>query len=189
MAALRRRDRERWRALAPGLTPGDGRGRVSKIMRNQDLVLGREQNAGSITAFRNTIGLPGRLSVRLQPNHPTDDAAGIAASILDGLLLGSGDAVIGINPATDSVAAIWRRCCDCWTTLIAGYEIPTQACVLTHVTTTMRCIERGAPVDLVFQSIAGTEAANRSFGVDLWRCWTRRARRRCRCSAARSATT
>jgi ethanolamine ammonia-lyase large subunit len=118
------------------------------------------------TAFRDTIGLPGRMSTRLQPNHPTDDPAGILASILDGLLLGSGDAVIGVNPATDNLAQLGdmvRRLSD----LIARFEIPTQSCVLTHVTSSLRMIEAGAPVDLVFQSIAGTEAANASFGVNL----------------------
>ena len=151
-------------ALAPGLTP-EMAAAVSKLMRLQDLVL----VAGKCrvkTAFRSTIGLPGRLSTRLQPNDPTDDPAGIAASLLDGLLYGCGDAVIGINPASDSVPAV----CDLLQMLdriIAKYAIPTQACVLTHITTTLAAIERGLPVDLVFQSIAGTEQANRSFGIDL----------------------
>jgi ethanolamine ammonia-lyase large subunit len=117
-----------------------------------------------ITRFRSTIGVGGRLASRLQPNHPTDDAKGIAASILDGLLYGCGDAVIGINPATDNlqqVSALLQMLDD----IIARYRIPTQSCVLTHVTTTMQAIERGVPVDLVFQSIGGTEATNRSFGV------------------------
>ena len=151
-------------ALAPGLTP-EMVAAVSKIMANQDLILAA-QKVRVVTRFRNTLGLPGRLSVRLQPNHPTDDARGIAASIVDGLLYGCGDAVIGINPATDSPAAcaeLLRLTDD----LIREYEIPTQSCVLAHVTTTLRCIEAGAPVDLVFQSIAGTQAANRSFGIDL----------------------
>jgi ethanolamine ammonia-lyase large subunit len=119
-----------------------------------------------VTRFRNTLGLAGRLSVRLQPNHPTDDPRGIAASILDGLLYGCGDAVIGINPATDSPATCAKllRLVD---RLRTEYEIPTQSCVLTHVTTTMQCMERGDPVDLVFQSIAGTELANKSFGINL----------------------
>ena len=118
------------------------------------------------SAFRNTIGLRGRMSARLQPNHPYDDARGISASILDGLMLGSGDACIGINPASDDPAVIGGllRLLD---EIIARLKIPTQACVLTHVTTTLGLIEQGVPVDLVFQSIAGTEAANRSFGVDL----------------------
>ncbi len=151
-------------ALRPGLTP-EMAAAVSKICRLQDLVA-IAAKCRVTTAFRNTIGLPGRLSVRLQPNHPVDDPRGVAASTLDGLLLGAGDAVIGVNPATDSVAAT--------TTLLkmlddvrARYAIPTQTCVLAHVTTALRCIEEGAPVDLVFQSIAGTQAANTSFGIDL----------------------
>jgi ethanolamine ammonia-lyase large subunit len=151
-------------ALAPGLTP-EMAAAVSKLMSNQDLILAASK-ARVVTRFRNTIGLPGTLAVRLQPNHPTDDPQGIAASILDGLMYGCGDAVIGINPATDSPGA-----CDALLRLIdrliREYEIPTQSCVLAHVTTTLRCMERGSPVDLVFQSIAGTEAANRSFGIDL----------------------
>ena len=141
-----------------------------------------------VTRFRNTIGLPGRLSVRLQPNHPTDDPRGIAASILDGLLLGCGDAVIGINPATDSPARAHALLRDARRDP-QQLEIPTQSCVLAHVTTTLELIASGAPVDLVFQSIAGTEAANRSFGIDLAAARPRRARRRCRSAAARSATT
>jgi len=151
-------------ALAPGVTP-EMAAAVSKIMRNQDLILAASK-CHVTTAFRDTIGLPGRMSTRLQPNHPTDDPAGILASILDGLLLGSGDAVIGVNPATDNLAQLGdmvRRLSD----LIARFEIPTQSCVLTHVTSSLRMIEAGAPVDLVFQSIAGTEAANASFGVNL----------------------
>jgi ethanolamine ammonia-lyase large subunit len=151
-------------ALRPGLTP-EMVAAVSKLMRLQDLVAVAAK-CRVVTRFRNTIGLPGRLSVRLQPNHPTDDPHGVAASTLDGLLLGAGDAVIGVNPATDSV--------DAACTLLAmldevreRYAIPTQTCVLAHVTTSLRAIERGAPVDLVFQSIGGTEAANASFGVSL----------------------
>jgi ethanolamine ammonia-lyase large subunit len=138
---------------------------VSKLMRNQDLIL-IAKKCSVTTRFRNTIGLPGRMSTRLQPNHPFDDARGITASILDGLLLGSGDACIGINPASDDPATIGRllRLLD---EIIARLRIPTQGCVLTHVTTTLKLIGEGFPVDLVFQSIAGTEAANRSFGVDL----------------------
>jgi ethanolamine ammonia-lyase large subunit len=138
---------------------------VSKLMRNQDLILAASK-CRVVTRFRNTLGLAGRLSVRLQPNHPTDDAAGIGASILDGLLYGCGDAVIGINPATDS-PDMAIRLLEMLDRLIAEYEIPTQSCVLAHVTTSIAAIERGAPVDLVFQSIAGTEAANASFGVSL----------------------
>ncbi|MBK9518490.1 MAG: ethanolamine ammonia-lyase subunit EutB [Anaeromyxobacter sp.] len=157
-------DAPRLAALAPGLTP-EMVAAVSKLMRNQDLVL----VAGKCrvtTRFRNTIGLPGRLSVRLQPNHPTDDPAGIAASVVDGLAYGCGDAVIGVNPATDSVAsmeALVRQLAD----LIERLELPTQSCVLAHVTTALRVMARGAPVDLVFQSVGGTEATNRSFGVSL----------------------
>ena len=139
---------------------------VSKLMRNQDLILAASK-CRVVTRFRNTLGLAGRLSVRLQPNHPTDDPAGIGASILDGLLYGCGDAVIGINPATDSPDTVDSAAWKCSTELIAAYEIPTQSCVLAHVTTQIAAIERGAPVDLVFQSIAGTEAANASFGVTL----------------------
>jgi len=151
-------------ALAPGLTP-EMAAAVSKLMSNQDLILAASK-ARVVTRFRNTLGLPGTLAVRLQPNHPTDDPRGIAASILDGLLYGCGDAVIGINPATDSPAACTTllRLTD---RLIREYEIPTQSCVLAHVTTSLRCLEAGEPLDLVFQSIAGTEAANRSFGIDL----------------------
>lgn len=150
--------------LAPGLTP-EMVAAVCKIMGNQDLILVAKK-CRVVTAFRSTIGLPGRLSVRLQPNHPTDDPHGIAASTLDGLLYGCGDAVIGINPATDSVPAVETllRLLD---ELIHRYEIPTQSCVLAHVTTTLECIARGAPVDLAFQSIAGTQAANQSFGISL----------------------
>jgi ethanolamine ammonia-lyase large subunit len=150
--------------LSRGITP-EMAAAVSKLMRNQDLILAAKK-CRTTTAFRDTIGLAGRMSVRLQPNHPFDDAKGITASILDGLLLGSGDACIGINPASDDPATIGTllRLLDA---LIARLNIPTQACVLTHVTTTLGLIDQGFPVDLVFQSIAGTEAANRSFGVDL----------------------
>jgi ethanolamine ammonia-lyase large subunit len=151
-------------ALRPGITP-EMAAAVSKLMRQQDLIAVAAK-CRVVTRFRNTIGLAGRLSVRLQPNHPTDDPRGVAASTLDGLLLGAGDAVIGVNPATDSV--------DGACTLLAmldavreRYAIPTQTCVLAHVTTTQRAIERGAPVDLVFQSIGGTEATNASFGISL----------------------
>jgi ethanolamine ammonia-lyase large subunit len=151
-------------ALAPGITP-EMAAAVSKIMRIQDLVL-VARKCSVVTRFRNTIGLPGRMSTRLQPNHPTDDASGIAASLLDGLLYGSGDAVIGINPATDNVPQV-IRIVSMLDEIIARYDIPTQSCVLTHVTNTIAAIERGAPVDLVFQSVAGTEAANAGFGVTL----------------------
>ncbi|MDB5969607.1 MAG: eutB [Hydrocarboniphaga sp.] len=151
-------------ALAPGLMP-EMVAAVSKLMRNQDLILAARK-CRVTTRFRNTIGLPGRLAVRLQPNHPTDDPKGIAASTLDGLLYGSGDAVIGINPVSDEpgkLMAMWRLLDE----LIARFDIPTQSCVLTHVTRQIEAIERGAPIDLVFQSIAGTEAANKSFGINL----------------------
>jgi ethanolamine ammonia-lyase large subunit len=151
-------------ALAPGLTP-EMVAAVSKLMRNQDLMLAASR-CHVVTRFRSTLGLPGHLAVRLQPNHPTDAPAGIAASILDGLMYGAGDAVIGINPANDNVAAQVRllRLLD---ELIQGQQIPTQSCVLTHVTNTLAAMAQGAPVDLVFQSIAGTEATHRSFGIDL----------------------
>ncbi|BBT14807.1 MULTISPECIES: ethanolamine ammonia-lyase subunit EutB [Pseudomonadaceae] len=152
------------RNLARGLTP-EMAAAVSKIMRVQDLVL-VAQKIRVVTRFRNTMGLRGRLSTRLQPNHPTDDPAGIAASILDGLLYGNGDAMIGINPATDSIASI-SALLEMLDAIIQRYEIPTQACVLTHVTTSIQAIEKGVPLDLVFQSIAGTEAANSSFGISL----------------------
>jgi ethanolamine ammonia-lyase large subunit len=150
--------------LTLGLTP-EMAAAVSKLMRNQDLILVASKRR-VVTRFRNTIGLSGRLSIRLQPNHPTDDLAGIGASILDGLLYGCGDAVIGVNPATDSVESVIRLL-EMLDELIGRYAIPTQSCVLAHVTTQLAAIERGAPVDLVFQSIAGTEAANSSFGIDL----------------------
>lgn len=150
--------------LSPGLTP-EMVAAVSKIMGNQDLVL-VAQKCRVVTAFRSTIGLPGRLSVRLQPNHPTDDPHGIAASTLDGLLYGCGDAVIGINPATDSVQAV-ETLLVLLDQLIQRYEIPTQSCILAHVTTALECMERGAPVDLVFQSITGTQAGNTSYGISL----------------------
>jgi ethanolamine ammonia-lyase large subunit len=151
-------------ALAPGLTP-EMAAAVTKLMRVQDLIL-VARKCRVVTRFRNTIGLEGRLSTRLQPNHPTDDPRGIAASIVDGLLYASGDAVIGINPATDSPEAV-RRLLDMLEELRLRLGVPTQSCVLAHVTTTLQLIRDGAPVDLVFQSIAGTAAANRSFGVDL----------------------
>lgn len=150
--------------LRPGLMP-EMAAAVSKIMRNQDLIL-VARKCRVTTAFRGTIGLPGRLATRLQPNHPTDDANGIAASILDGLLYGSGDAVIGINPATDNLAQAIRLN-HLMADIIDQYAIPTQSCVLTHVTNTLECIEAGAPVDLVFQSVGGTEATNASFGFSL----------------------
>nr|WSY53027.1 ethanolamine ammonia-lyase subunit EutB [Streptomyces sp. NBC_00886] len=151
-------------AVAPGLTP-EMVAAVSKLMGNADLVA-VARKVRVVTAFRSTIGLPGRLATRLQPNHPTDDPAGVAAALLDGLLLGSGDAVIGINPATDSPKAV-SDLLELLDGVIQRYAIPTQSCVLCHVTTSMDLMERGAPVDLVFQSVAGTQAANASFGVTL----------------------
>ena len=150
--------------LAPGLTP-EMVAAVSKIMRLQDLIL-VAQRCRVVTRFRNTIGLEGRMATRLQPNDPTDNPGGIAASILDGLLYGSGDAVIGINPATDNLASV-TELLYMLDQIISSYEIPTQGCVLTHITTSIQAVEGGAPLDLVFQSIAGTEAANASFGVSL----------------------
>lgn len=149
-------------ALAPGLTP-EMVAAVSKVMRNQDLIMVASR-CEVITRFRDTLGLKGRLSVRLQPNHPTDDPKGIAASMLDGLLYGSGDAVIGINPASDSLPAI-TALLNLIDDFRQQYGVPTQSCVLTHVTNTIRAVEHGAPVDLAFQSIGGTEAVNSSFGV------------------------
>ncbi|MEO8662928.1 MAG: ethanolamine ammonia-lyase subunit EutB [Bryobacteraceae bacterium] len=148
------------RAITPEMAAA-----VSKLMRNQDLIL-VAQKCRVVTKFRNTIGLPKRLSVRLQPNHPTDDLRGVAASMIDGLMYGCGDAVIGVNPATDdlqNVVALLQMMDE----FRLRYDVPAQSCVLSHVTTTIRAMEQGAPVDLVFQSIAGTEKANTSFGIDL----------------------
>jgi ethanolamine ammonia-lyase large subunit len=155
---------ERLTALSPGLTP-EMVAAVSKLMRVQDLIL-VARKVRVISRFRTTLGLPGRMSTRLQPNHPTDDAAGIAASMLDGLLLGSGDAVIGINPVSDNPGTVTRllRMIDA---VRERFAIPTQNCVLAHITTQMKAMEQGAPLDLLFQSIAGTEAANASFGISL----------------------
>ena len=157
-------DGPRLSAIAPGVAP-EMAAAVCKLMRNQDLIaVARKITVRS--AFRTTLGEPGRLAVRLQPNHATDDPRGVAASILDGLMLGCGDAVIGVNPATDSLATA-RTLLELIEDLRLRLEIPTQSCVLTHVTNTLELIALGAPVDLTFQSIAGTEAANRGFGVDL----------------------
>jgi len=157
-------DSNRLRAVANALTP-EMVAAVAKLMRNQDLIL-VARKCENITRFRTTIGLPGHMAVRLQPNHPTDDLRGIAASILDGLLLGAGDAVVGINPASDALnrlIPLWHMLDD----LRQRFAIPMQSCVLTHVTTQIQAIAAGAPIDLVFQSIAGTEQANRSFGISL----------------------
>ncbi|SDP76979.1 Ethanolamine ammonia-lyase heavy chain [Ralstonia sp. 25mfcol4.1] len=150
--------------VAPGITP-EMAAAVSKLMRNQDLVA-VARKCQVVTRFRGTIGLPGRLSVRLQPNHPTDDPRGIAASIADGLLYGCGDATIGVNPAGDNLGAIVTllKLID---DIRTRYDVPTQSCVLTHVTHTLRAMEQGAPVDLVFQSVAGSQAANAAFGISL----------------------
>lgn len=150
--------------IAPGITP-EMAAATAKIMRNQDLILAARK-VEVISRLRNTLGLKGRMAVRLQPNHPTDDRRGIAASIVDGLMLGCGDAVIGINPASDNVATILDLIAML-DDIIRRFEIPTQSCVLTHVTTSIEAIARGAPVDLVFQSIGGTQAVNASFGVTL----------------------
>src|SRR4051794_480294 len=150
--------------VARGITP-EMAAAVSKLMRNQDLILVAKK-CEVVTRFRNTVGLRGRMSTRLQPNHPFDDVKGTAASILDGLMLGSGDACIGINPASDDPVVLGGlvRLLD---ELISRLQIPTQGCVLAHLTTTLELINQGLPVDLVFQSVAGTQAANKSFGIDL----------------------
>ncbi len=155
---------DRIATLAPGITP-EMAAAVSKLMRVQDLIAAAAK-IRVVTRFRTTVGLPGRLSARLQPNHPTDSPAGIAAAILDGLLLGSGDAVIGINPAGDNVA-VTKQLLHMIDSLRERFQIPVQSCVLAHITTQLAALEQGAPIDLLFQSIAGTEAANRSFGVNL----------------------
>jgi ethanolamine ammonia-lyase large subunit len=149
-------------ALAPGWTP-EMVAAVLTLMRNQDLVL-LARNCQVITRFRNTQGLPGRMAVHLQPNHPTDDLRGVAASVLDGLMLGAGDVVIGINPVSDSQAT-QARMCQLFDDLVQRFEIPSQGCVLTHVTNNLKPMEDGVPVDLVFQSLGGSEITNRSFGV------------------------
>lgn len=155
---------EKLTELATGLTP-EMVAAVSKIMRNQDLILVAKK-CQVITQFRNTIGLEGHLSTRLQPNHPTDDLLGISASILDGLMYGNGDAVIGINPATDNLQNL-SELLKLLDHVIQHYEIPTQSCVLTHVTSGIELANRGVPIDLMFQSIAGTQQANDAFGISL----------------------
>jgi ethanolamine ammonia-lyase large subunit len=151
-----------------GITP-EMAAAVSKLMRNQDLI-SVARNCHITTRFRNTLGTPiggpGRFHTRLQPNHPTDDLRGITASLIDGLLYGAGDAVIGVNPATDNVPQTIRLL-QTLDQVRSRLDIPTQTCVLSHLTTTLRAIEAGAPVDLTFQSIGGTEATNASFGVSL----------------------
>jgi len=138
---------------------------VSKLLRNQELIA-VARRVEVVTKFRNTLGLRGHLATRLQPNHPTDDPRGVAASLVDGLLYGSGDAVLGLNPATDSPRQV-RQLLELLDGVRQQYDIPTQTCVLCHVTTTLQLIEQGAPVDLTFQSIGGTEGTNTSFGVSL----------------------
>lgn len=155
---------EKLTALAPGLMP-EMVAAVSKLMRNQDLIA-VARKCRVVTRFRTTLGLSGRLATRLQPNHPSDDARGVAAATLDGLLGGAGDAVIGVNPASDDIDTCVMLL-DVLDNLRTRYDIPTQSCVLTHVTSTIEIMKRGAPVDLVFQSIAGTQAANQGFGVEL----------------------
>ncbi|MBN7814241.1 ethanolamine ammonia-lyase subunit EutB [Algoriphagus pacificus] len=157
-------DGEKIKEISPGLTP-EMVAAVSKIMANQDLILVASK-IRVITKFRNTLGLKGHFSTRLQPNHATDDAKGIMASTIDGLLYGVGDAVIGINPVSDS-AETTLRLLEMLEKLRLQYEIPTQSCILSHVTTTLELIARKAPVDLIFQSIGGTEATNSSFGFSL----------------------
>jgi len=152
------------RELAPGITP-EMAAAVSKLMRNQDLIAVAAK-CSVVTRFRNTLGAAGHLASRLQPNHPTDNLDGVAGSVLDGLLFGMGDAVIGINPATDNLKTTIELL-HLLDAIRARYDIPTQSCVLAHVTTTLQAIERGAPVDLVFQSVAGTEMANSGFGINL----------------------
>nr|BFD32206.1 ethanolamine ammonia-lyase subunit EutB [Pigmentibacter ruber] len=150
--------------ISKGLTP-EMVAAVSKIMRNQDLILVAKK-CKIVTRFRNTIGLPDTLSVRLQPNHPTDDLKGISASLIDGLFYGCGDAVIGINPASDNIELL-SMLNNLLNDIILKFEIPTQSCILTHITNTLKMINNNVPVDLVFQSIAGTEKANAQFGVNL----------------------
>jgi len=158
------RDAAALSALAAGVTP-EMVAATSKIMRNQDLILvARKMRV--VTQMRSTIGLPKRLSTRIQPNHPSDDVAGVLASVVDGLIYGAGDAVIGVNPATDDpnrLSALWHALAH----LVHEYRIPTQTCVLTHVTRQLEALERGAPIDLIFQSIGGTQAVNGSFGISL----------------------
>ncbi|HEY0685107.1 MAG TPA: ethanolamine ammonia-lyase subunit EutB [Steroidobacter sp.] len=157
-------DEQALAAVSTGITP-EMAAAVCKLMRNQDLIaVARKRRV--VTRFRNTLGLRGRMAVRLQPNHPTDDPRGILASTIDGLLYGAGDAVIGVNPASDDLLKL-RPVWDLLATLVERLEIPTQTCVLTHATRQIEAIERGAPIDLMFQSIGGTEALNRSFGVSL----------------------
>jgi ethanolamine ammonia-lyase large subunit len=157
-------DTETLKKLSPGLTP-EMVAAVSKLMRNQELILAAKK-IEVVTRFRNTLGIRGRFSTRLQPNHPTDDPRGVAASMIDGLLYGSGDAVIGINPASDNAEAVMQLLV-LMDNARQRFEIPIQTCVLSHLSTTIRLIEKSAPIDLAFQSIGGTEATNTSFGINL----------------------
>jgi ethanolamine ammonia-lyase large subunit len=138
---------------------------VAKLMSNKDLVLAAAR-IRNVTRCRNTMGERGVLGIRVQPNHPADDIGGILLSAFEGLLYGCGDAVIGVNPATDSVATV-NSILVALNRLVDAYEIPTQTCCLAHITTQLAALNRGAPVDLLFQSVAGTETANRSFGITL----------------------
>jgi ethanolamine ammonia-lyase large subunit len=138
---------------------------VTKLMSNKDLVLAAAK-IRNVTRCRNTMGEPGVLGIRVQPNHPADDIGGILLAAFEGLLYGCGDAVIGVNPATDSVETV-SAILVALNRLVNAYEIPTQTCCLAHITTQLAALNRGAPVDLLFQSVAGTEAANRSFGITL----------------------
>lgn len=155
---------EKLQALQAGITP-EMAAAVSKIMRNQDLILAASK-CRVITQFRNTIGLAGHMATRLQPNHPTDDLLGISASILDGLMYGNGDAVIGINPATDNLQNL-TDLLKLLDHIIQEYEIPTQSCVLTHISSGIQLAEKNVPIDLMFQSIAGSQTANTAFGISL----------------------
>jgi len=150
--------------ISPGITP-EMVAAVSKLMRNQDLIIAAKK-CEVVTRFRNTIGLKGHFATRLQPNHPTDDLKGVAASIIEGLCYGSGDAVIGINPATDSPGTVLMLL-NMMDRLRQQFDIPTQSCVLSHITTTLSLANQNAPVDLCFQSIGGTEKTNSSFGINL----------------------
>ena len=155
---------QKLKQLSLGLTP-EMVAAVSKIMRNQDLILVASK-CEVVTQFRNTIGLKGHLSTRLQPNHPTDDLLGISASILDGLMYGNGDAVIGINPATDNLQNL-SELLKLLDHVIQEHHIPTQSCVLTHISSGIQLAEKNVPIDLMFQSIAGTQRANEGFGINL----------------------
>jgi ethanolamine ammonia-lyase large subunit len=152
------------KSLKWGITP-EMAAAVAKLMSNKDLVLAAAK-IHNVTRCRNTMGERGVLGIRLQPNHPSDDVGGILLAAFDGLLYGCGDAVIGVNPATDSVEGV-ATILSALDRLITAFDIPSQACCLAHITTQLACLDRGAPVDLLFQSVAGTQAANTSFGINL----------------------